>query len=194
MADIYKGELQDNLGNTVYPHTEADVVFCTDGKTAQEKLAGYENAIGNVTGTSGSLEVNDANILATTEATKKLNDSFGGLDIRYNSETGKPEWKERGADTFNPFKGEGGLKAYPSGSIITGEKYILLIAGVYSGNGSHGTFSASITPTPLKETVYCAADQIMGNMRVSCKTALYELDPNVSYVVQSVYAGYYGFV
>ena len=106
MADIYKGELQDNLGNTVYPHTEADVVFCADGKTAQEKLAGYENALGSVTGTSSSLEVGNADILATTEATKKLNDSLGGLDIRYNSETGKPEWKERGADTFNPFSSD----------------------------------------------------------------------------------------
>lgn len=126
-----------------------------------------------------------------------LNSSLGdletslGVDIKLID--GVPHWSERGADTFFPFKGEGGLKAYPSGSVITGEKYIMLIAGIYSGNGSHATYSASITPTPLKETVYCAADQSMGNMRVSCKTALYELDPNVSYTVYSGYCGYYGF-
>ena len=79
MADIYKGELQDNLGNTVYPHTESDVVFCSDGKTVQEKMSGFENVLGDVTGTSGSLEVSNENILATTEATKKLKDNFANM-------------------------------------------------------------------------------------------------------------------
>ena len=32
-----------------------------------------------------------------------VSSSLGNLDIRYNTETGKPEWKERGADTFTPF-------------------------------------------------------------------------------------------
>ena len=109
MADIYKGELQDNLGNTVYPHTEADVVFCADGKTAQEKLAGYENALGGVTGTSSSLEVNDANILATTEATKKLDNKFGGYNI--TTKDGKIAYykESEGADSAVPFKSGGGI-------------------------------------------------------------------------------------
>ena len=107
MADIYKGELQDNLGNTVYPHTESDVVFCTDGETVQEKFTSYDNVLGGATGKSGSLEVGDANILATTEATKKLSDSLGGLEFAVVD--GKPQWKERGADTFNPFSGGGKL-------------------------------------------------------------------------------------
>lgn len=38
-----------------------------------------------------------------------LIDSLGGLDIRYNSETGQPEWKERGADTFNPFSSKASI-------------------------------------------------------------------------------------
>ena len=79
MADIYKGELQDNLGNTVYPHTESDVVFCADGETAQEKLAKYENALGSVTGKTDSLEVDDTNILATSKAVKQLNNSLERL-------------------------------------------------------------------------------------------------------------------
>ena len=40
-------------------------------------------------------------------AVDELSESLGGLDIRYNSETGLPEWKERGADTFTPFKSGG---------------------------------------------------------------------------------------
>lgn len=107
MADIYKGELQDNLGNTVYPHTESDVVFCTDGETVQEKLAGYDNVIGNVIGTSGSLEVNDANILATTEATKQLDEKFGGL--RFGTD---------GDGNVGYYGADGSLIPFSSGDII----------------------------------------------------------------------------
>lgn len=32
-----------------------------------------------------------------------MKDRVVGVDIRYNSETGAPEWSERGADTFHPF-------------------------------------------------------------------------------------------
>ena len=33
-----------------------------------------------------------------------LNNSLSEIDIRYNSETGSPEWSPRGADTWSPFK------------------------------------------------------------------------------------------
>lgn len=148
MADIYKGELQDNLGNTVYPHTESDVVFCTDGKTVQEKLTGYENALGSVTGTSGSLEVGDVNILATTEATKKLNERFGGLDIRFNSETGKPEWRERGADSFVPFKsGDFRLIASHDGDTLTFPEDCdkAVVIGVHAFRKNDAAYEDSIT-------------------------------------------------
>ena len=79
MANTYRGEIQDNKGNTVYPHTESEIVFCPDGDNVQEKLLKYENALGNVTGTTGSLEIGDANILATTEATKKLSENLDNL-------------------------------------------------------------------------------------------------------------------
>ncbi len=38
MSDIYKGELQDYEGNTIYPHTESDVVFMMDGQTVEKFL------------------------------------------------------------------------------------------------------------------------------------------------------------
>lgn len=86
MSDIYKGELQDNLGNTVYPHTESDVVFCADGETVQEKLTKQEDALGNVTGTTDSLEVSDKNILATSEATNALEKKFGNCAFSVQSD------------------------------------------------------------------------------------------------------------
>ena len=49
-----------------------------------------------------------------------LHQSLGGLDIRYNSETGLPEWKERGADTFNPFKSTSFGESSENGNIYNG--------------------------------------------------------------------------
>ena len=72
MADICKGELQDNLSNTLYPHTTSDIVFCTDGETVQDKLTRYEDSLGSVTGKTDSLGVNDSNILATSKAVNNL--------------------------------------------------------------------------------------------------------------------------
>lgn len=67
------GELQDSDGNVVYPHTEASVVFCADGKTVQEKLtSGGIEVLAGVTGKTDSLEVSDSNILATSKAVNNL--------------------------------------------------------------------------------------------------------------------------
>ena len=76
MSDILKGELQDNQANTIYPHTEADVVFCADGETAQSKLTKYEDALGNVTGVTDSLEVDDSKVLVSSKALHKVNSSL----------------------------------------------------------------------------------------------------------------------
>lgn len=40
MAKTYSGELQDSEGNTIYPHTEADVVFLLDGSSLGDFLKG----------------------------------------------------------------------------------------------------------------------------------------------------------
>ena len=79
MSDILKGELQDNQANTIYPHTEADVVFCADGETAQSKLTKYEDALGNVTGVTDSLEVDDSKVLVSSKALHKVNSSLEKL-------------------------------------------------------------------------------------------------------------------
>ena len=34
---------------------------------------------------------------------ERINSGLSDIDVRYNSETGAPEWSPRGADTFHPF-------------------------------------------------------------------------------------------
>ena len=86
MADIYKGELQDYKGNTLYNHSEADVIFCTDGETVQEKLAKTEEVLGDSTGKTGSLEVNDSQKLVTSDATYQLAQKMGGCKFEQEGE------------------------------------------------------------------------------------------------------------
>lgn len=105
MSDIYKGELQDYEGNTIYPHSEADVIFCTDGETAQSKLNKYEEALGDVTGVTDSLEVDDSKILVSAKALHKVNSSLGDgrVQLVVNND-GSLGYKLDGADTVYPFK------------------------------------------------------------------------------------------
>ena len=107
MSDILKGELQDNQANTIYPHTEADVVFCADGETAQSKLTKYEDALGNVTGVTDSLEVDDSKVLVSSKALHKVNSSLTDQPTFEYDESGKItgyKTKIGGADTVFPFK------------------------------------------------------------------------------------------
>ena len=106
MANTYKGELQDYKGNTLYNHSEADVIFCTDGETVQEKLANYEDALGSVTGKTDSLEVNDSNILATSKATHQLAQKMGGCTLEQKGE----DFFIVGADSVRKKLGSGELE------------------------------------------------------------------------------------
>ncbi|MBU9728262.1 hypothetical protein, partial [Diplocloster modestus] len=48
MSEILKIECQDENGNIFYSHTSADVVFCADGETVEQKLAALEEADRNI--------------------------------------------------------------------------------------------------------------------------------------------------
>ena len=78
MSNIYKGEFQDYEGNVVYPHTTADVVYTTDGKTVQSKLNQLGEGLDGVTGRTDSPEVDDSNILATSKAVHEVNQKLEG--------------------------------------------------------------------------------------------------------------------
>lgn len=90
MSNIYKGEFQDYEGNVVYPHTTADVVFGTDGKTVQARLNELGEGLDGVTGRTDSPEVDDSNILATSKAVHALQENFqAGVDSVYNAVVAK---------------------------------------------------------------------------------------------------------
>lgn len=72
MANTYKGEMQDYEGNVIYPHTEADVVFCTDGQTVQSRLNKTEGVFGAIKGITDSAEVADSSILPTSKALNQV--------------------------------------------------------------------------------------------------------------------------
>ena len=107
MSNIYKGEMQDYEGNTIYPHTASDVVFCPDGETVQQKLSKAETTLDNITGVSDSTELDDGTKLATSKAVNALrenvNSSLGGLSFAQD-ENGKWGYKV-GADAVIPFSG-----------------------------------------------------------------------------------------
>lgn len=85
MSKIYRGEMQDNLGNTIYPHTEAGLVYCSDGETVQEKLTGTAETLDGITGVSDSTELDDSTKLATSKAVNTLrsnvNSSLNGCSF-----------------------------------------------------------------------------------------------------------------
>lgn len=83
MSKLYRGELQDNLGNTIYPHTEAGLVFCADGETVQAKIAGTAETLDGITGVSDSTELDDSTKLATSKAVKTLKDSVNSSLLGY---------------------------------------------------------------------------------------------------------------
>lgn len=85
MSKLYRGEMQDNLGNTIYPHTEAGLVYCSDGETVQEKIAGTAETLDGITGVSDSTELDDNTKLATSKAVNTLrnnvNSSLNGCSF-----------------------------------------------------------------------------------------------------------------
>lgn len=150
MADIYKGELQDNNGNTIYPHTEADVVFCADGETTQEKLAKYEEGLGHVTGTTDSLEVDDSNILASSKALHKLNQSLT-LDFSKSTMTSLNEFLQSALEKLYPLLEP--LYIIKAGADKNG-------INIYKGT-EQAQLSASVTFGTSYATLKTAYDSIM---------------------------------
>lgn len=109
MAVIKKGEMQDKNGDVFYPHTEANITFCADGVSVQEKLNATEEVLGDSTGKTGSLEVNDSQKLVTSDATHELAnrttfpDNKGFYPDCKDGKYGYNTDPNRGADTFHPF-------------------------------------------------------------------------------------------
>lgn len=106
MSNIYKGEFQDYEGNVVYPHTTADVVYTTDGKTVQSKLNQLGEGLDGVTGRTDSPEVSDSNILASSKAVNTIFNNLKSDDLEFKfGKDGDGNYGYYGADgSLVPFK------------------------------------------------------------------------------------------
>ena len=159
MAEILKGELQDYQGNTLYPHTDSDVVFCTDGQTVQDKLAKIEGVLGNTTGKSSSLEVSNANILATTEATHQLAENVNALNnngvitgLTFDGTNFFATGKVEGADAVTKKLGNGELVAEALSSsasathkVAKAGKYVVVAMAFSKNYADNGSTYGSLT-------------------------------------------------
>ena len=76
--------------------TDANSVDANDGDTMETK-------VGAIKGITTSTNVTEEGYAADATTVAALNDSLGGLE--FTIVDGQPQWKERGADTFNPFSG-----------------------------------------------------------------------------------------
>lgn len=128
MSKIYRGEMQDNLGNTIYPHTEAGLVYCSDGETVQEKLTGTAETLDGITGVSDSTELDDSTKLATSKAVNTLRNNVNSSldDCKIISE-GEGEntkyYLQKGADTAS--------------KKLLGKSTLYIKTGMYHDGGSN---------------------------------------------------------
>ena len=78
--------------------TDANSVDANDGDTMETK-------VGAIKGITTSTSVTEEGYAADATVVAALNDSLGGLE--FTVVDGKPQWKERGADSFSPFSSGG---------------------------------------------------------------------------------------
>ena len=138
--------------------TDANSVDANDGDNMETK-------VGAIKGITTSTEVTEEGYAADATTVAALNSSLGGLDIRFNAETGKPEWKERGADTFNPLSSGNftitvnivARTRYQSNSFVAGSVTITRTIRCENGNLSYSTSDGRSNFTATSEKLYVDA-------------------------------------
>ena len=68
--------------------------YISGGNNKANKIE-YDNSISRLQSTNVQNAID--------ELDEKINTEIQNIDIRYNDEIAKPEWKQRGADTWTPF-------------------------------------------------------------------------------------------
>ena len=87
---------------------------------------------------NGNTQLQSTNVQdAIVELSTKMNTEVQDIDIRLNPDTGKPEWRERGADTWSPFK-----NANPQSVSFTVE-----VNHKWASGNQKGTWGAVVTAT-----------------------------------------------
>lgn len=118
----YKNDILDTTQNEYRVY---DIVNA-DGDVIQSNVHLEDKTVYTQTGDNfGAGDMNDQN----TEI-NQLNSNLGGLDVRYDTETSKPQWKAHGADTWSFFSSD-------FGTPIVGNN-IVFTTNPYTGQGSGG--------------------------------------------------------
>lgn len=97
MADLKTNYKDDIPAESENEKRRYNVIHNADGTITLEDATEY---------TQKGDDFGAADINATNAKVNVLNDSLSDIDVRYNAETGAPEWSPRGADTWSPFRNE----------------------------------------------------------------------------------------
>ena len=163
MSDIYVGELQDEDGNTVYPHTEADVCFCTDGKNVQEKINNELLSNTKVLKTIEEIEANtNVENIAGATALKEVNNKL--MSITDNDQIKSIDVREDGVYiTYVPADGADPVSKKLGSPDPDAQRFI----SYYVNSGSSNTFY-------LADGVYIYTKICGGNGNISVSGSIYE--------------------
>ncbi len=97
MADLKTNYKDDIPAESENEKRRYNVIHNADGTITLEDATEY---------TQKGDDFGAADINATNAKVNELNSGLSDIDVRYNSETGAPEWSPRGADTWSPFRNE----------------------------------------------------------------------------------------
>ena len=90
----------------------------------------------------------------------QLNSSLDDIDIRYNSTTGQPEWRERGAGSFVPFSSGSKAEEIIIGSYGSGYR-----AAIFNSDGFWENYS-DITPSDINPHMQSISNPQYGGVGV----------------------------
>lgn len=113
---VWFGGIRDQLSGDIGANLQLQIGVLKSLTTAdRSSLVAAINEINDPLDTLEEIEANtDAGRFAGALAVKEINSNLSerinsglsDIDVRYNSETGAPEWSPRGADTWSPFRNE----------------------------------------------------------------------------------------
>lgn len=115
-------ELQDDNGDIIYPHTEADIVFASDGTTIEENLSG-EVTSEDMQEIFSNTQPQTGNKLSVKEKIKKAFKKYQALlemkildtveEVEANTDEGYLMGARAGAELINDLAFPDGTKFYP---------------------------------------------------------------------------------
>ena len=104
-CDQWNGKHQQLLNNDKYLSTKIEETATSTGKK-MDKTAVVDDLDAVLAVTEDKVPVGSKAIQKlNSNLSERINSGLSAIDIRYNAETGAPEWSPRGADSWSPFSG-----------------------------------------------------------------------------------------